>query len=167
MLRDAIAITLVMGFVLLLAVFAYSPPTSPADPTDTSVLPRPEWNFLFLFQLLRYFPGALEWVGATVVPGALVALLFMLPFLDRAEEQNPWRRQVTVVSGFSVIGVIGLLTALAVWSDRATLPICCILPLPRGAGVRRECSSFATSEEKETPVVQISHLLGKPATWHG
>ncbi len=121
MLKDAIAITLVLSCILLLSVFAYSPPTSPADPTDTSVLPRPEWNFLFLFQLLRYFPGVLEWVGATVVPGALVALLFALPFLDRTEERNPWRRQATIVSGFGVLVMIGLLTALAVWSDRATV----------------------------------------------
>jgi quinol-cytochrome oxidoreductase complex cytochrome b subunit len=49
-----------------------------------------------------------------VVPGVLVALLFTLPFLDRAEERNLWRRQATVVFGCGVIGVIGLLTALAV-----------------------------------------------------
>lgn len=120
-LKDAIAITLVVSFIFLLAYFAYSPPTTVADPTDTSVLPRPEWNFLFLFQLLRYFPGALEWVGATVVPGALVVLLFLLPFLDWQEERSPFHRRATIAAGFGIIAGIGLLTALAVFSDRAAV----------------------------------------------
>ena len=29
----------------------------PADPTDATYIPRPEWYFLGLFQLLKYFPG--------------------------------------------------------------------------------------------------------------
>jgi ubiquinol-cytochrome c reductase cytochrome b subunit len=120
-LKDAVAITLVMVFVFSLAYFAYSAPTTAADPTDTSVLPRPEWNFLFLFQLLRYFPGALEWIGATMVPGVLVALLFLLPFLDWQKERSPFRRRATVTAGFGIIAGIGLLTALAVTSDRAAM----------------------------------------------
>lgn len=120
-LKDAIAITLVVSFIFALAVFAYTPPTSPADPTDTSVLPRPEWNFLFLFQLLRYFPGALEWIGATLVPGVIITLLFCLPFLDRGEIRNPLHRRGTVLAGLGVLGGIGVLTILAVLSDRAAV----------------------------------------------
>jgi ubiquinol-cytochrome c reductase cytochrome b subunit len=120
-LKDAIAITLVVSFIFALAAFSYTPPTSPADPTDTSVLPRPEWNFLFLFQLLRYFPGALEWVGATLVPGALVTVLFLLPFLDRGAVRSPRQRRGIVVAGLGVLGGIGALTALAAFSDRAAV----------------------------------------------
>jgi quinol-cytochrome oxidoreductase complex cytochrome b subunit len=58
-----------------------------ADPSDTAYIPRPEWYFLFLFQMLKYFPGKLEWVGTAVIPGAAVLTLFLLPFLDR----NPRR----------------------------------------------------------------------------
>jgi ubiquinol-cytochrome c reductase cytochrome b subunit len=120
-LKDAIAATLVVGFILALALFAYAPPNNPADPTDTSVIPRPEWNFLFLFQLLRYFPGALEWIGATVVPGLLVTALFLLPFIDNSAERSPFHRRATVLSGLGVLAGIGLLTALAVFSDKATV----------------------------------------------
>ena len=37
-------------------------------------MPRPEWYFLSLFQLLKYFPGPLEPVSTTVIPGLVVAL---------------------------------------------------------------------------------------------
>ncbi len=39
-----------------------------ADPTDTTYVPRPEWYFLFLFQLLRMFRGSLEPLGTVVLP---------------------------------------------------------------------------------------------------
>jgi mono/diheme cytochrome c family protein len=63
----------------------------------------------------------LEWIGATMVPGALVTLLVLLPFLDWREERSPFRRLATVASGLGVIAGIGLLTALAVLSDRAAV----------------------------------------------
>ena len=43
-----------------------------ADPTDASYVPRPEWYFLSLFQLLKYFPGPLEPVATMVIPGLVV-----------------------------------------------------------------------------------------------
>jgi quinol-cytochrome oxidoreductase complex cytochrome b subunit len=110
--KDAVAI--------VLALFAYEPPTEPADPTDTTFLPRPEWNFLFLFQLLRYFKGSWEWVGTTIVPTGLVLLLVLLPFLDRGAERNPTRRRAVVLSGLGVVGGILFLTALAVLTTPPT-----------------------------------------------
>jgi ubiquinol-cytochrome c reductase cytochrome b subunit len=111
--KDAVAIVLVLVVIFGLALFAYEPPTEPADPTDTTFLPRPEWNFLFLFQLLRYFKGSWEWVGTTVVPTGLVLLLMLLPFLDRGEERHPARRRAVVLSGLGVVGGMLFLTALA------------------------------------------------------
>jgi ubiquinol-cytochrome c reductase cytochrome b subunit len=112
--KDAVAIILVLVVIFGLALFAYEPPTEPADPTDTTFLPRPEWNFLFLFQLLRYFKGSWEWVGTTLVPAGLVLLLVLLPFLDWGEERRPSRRRAVVLSGLGVVGGILFLTALAV-----------------------------------------------------
>ena len=40
-----------------------------ADPTDTSYVPRPEWYFLPLFQLLKFFKGPLEPIGTAILPG--------------------------------------------------------------------------------------------------
>jgi ubiquinol-cytochrome c reductase cytochrome b subunit len=84
--------------VLLLAVAgaALLPPawTGPADPLDTTYVPKPDWPFLFLYESLKFFQGKWEPVGTVGVPGVLVTLLLLVPFLDRREERRPWRRPV-------------------------------------------------------------------------
>ena len=49
----------VAGGVLLAALAWRGAPAlePPADPTSSDYIPRPEWYFLGLFQLLKYFPG--------------------------------------------------------------------------------------------------------------
>ena len=66
-------------FILLvgLATFVGVANEPPADPSDATYIPRPEWYFLWLFEMLKYFPGTIEWVGTTVVPIVLVLLLLL------------------------------------------------------------------------------------------
>ncbi len=45
--------------------------------------PMPEWYFLWLYQLVRYFPGSWAFIGTVVLPLAAVLLLLYLPWLDR------------------------------------------------------------------------------------
>src|SRR5262249_29995291 len=54
--------------------------------------------FLSLFQLLKYFPGRLEPVATMVIPGAVVALVALLPFLDRRPERHPAKRRLVMVA---------------------------------------------------------------------
>ncbi|MDA0660979.1 MAG: cytochrome b N-terminal domain-containing protein [Planctomycetota bacterium] len=54
---------------------------APADPTEAYKAARPEWYFLFLFQLLKKFKS--EFVGAIVVPGLMMLFLFALPIIGR------------------------------------------------------------------------------------
>ncbi len=95
-------------FLLLigLAAFVGVAPEPKADPSDTSYIPRPEWYFLFLFELLKFFPGSLEWVGTALLPGVAVAVLFLLPFLDRNPKRH-WKNRKVAVGLMSVI-VIGM-----------------------------------------------------------
>jgi len=81
--EDSLVSTVVFLVVVAFAVAFGTPLEGQADPTNTGYVPRPEWYFLFLFQLLRYFPGSLEWVGVVVLPGLFFVFLFLLPFLDR------------------------------------------------------------------------------------
>ena len=92
-------------FALLLTVaVVFRPPLDAiADPTDASYVPRPEWYFLSLFQLLKYFPGPLEPLATMVIPGLVVALLFLLPFLDSRADRHPMKRPL-VTGGFALIG---------------------------------------------------------------
>ena len=84
-----------------------------ADPSDSAYIPRPEWYFLFLFQMLKYFPGSLEWLGTTVIPIIAVLALFLLPFFDRNSHRF-WKARPWAIGIMSVI-VIGIvaLTVLA------------------------------------------------------
>jgi ubiquinol-cytochrome c reductase cytochrome b subunit len=94
---DAVVEDLRVSLVVLvalvgLAVFAGVPLEPRADPTDTAYIPRPEWYFLWLFELLKLFPGPLEWLGALIVPGLLVLLLVLAPVLSGGAERRPLRR---------------------------------------------------------------------------
>jgi ubiquinol-cytochrome c reductase cytochrome b subunit len=115
--RDTTAIALVL---VALAAFAWNgapPLEAPADPSDGTYVPRPEWYFLGLFQLLKYFPGRWEVVGAIVVPGLAAALLLLLPWLDRDPSREP-RRRLAVLALFTVGLALAIgLTALG-WRDR-------------------------------------------------
>jgi mono/diheme cytochrome c family protein len=112
--KDALAALVVFLVLIALASFAGAPLEERADPADTTYTPRPEWYFLFLFQLLKYFPGELEVVGVVVLPTLVILLLFVLPLLDRSSRRHfvhrPWVTGATVVI---VAGVV-LLTILSV-----------------------------------------------------
>jgi mono/diheme cytochrome c family protein len=111
---------MVLAVLVLLAWYAWhgAPPLEgPADPTDATYIPRPEWYFLGLFQLLKYFPGRWEVIGAMVVPGIASAFLALLPWIDRGPDRDPRKRQLVV---FTV--TVGLIAVVALttlgWHDR-------------------------------------------------
>ena len=77
-----------------------------ANPADANYVPRPEWYFLSLFQLLKYVPGPARDRRHADRAGAGVAALFALPFLDRGGARHPWapaRRRFT--AAFAVVGL--------------------------------------------------------------
>ena len=89
--KDMIVAFGMFVILVILAAFIGVKPEPPADPNDASYIPRPEWYFLFLFQMLKYFPGSIEWVGTTVVPVVAILALLLLPFYDRSPVRH-WRR---------------------------------------------------------------------------
>lgn len=103
--------------LLILLIFVSwnwrAPLEFPADPTSADFIPRPQWYFLSLYQMLKYFPGPLEPVAAILLPGALIGGLLALPFIDRSEERRPWRRPLATALAIAVISAIVVLTVLA------------------------------------------------------
>ncbi len=65
--------------------------TAPADPASRYDA-RPEWYFLPLYQLLKYFPGQLEIVAALGAPALFLLAMIAVPFVDRAPSTAPHRR---------------------------------------------------------------------------
>ena len=139
-LKDVVAmlavLAIVLGVILLPAVRAMvegrpivpgelgAELGAPADPSQPYAAARPEWYFLFLFQFLKVFEGwgaDGEFLGAIVVPGAVLGMMFLMPFIGR------WKlgHRFNVLFTLAILVGAGLLTAMALredyaaaWSDR-------------------------------------------------
>ena len=82
-----------------------------ANPAVAVTEPRPEWYFLFLFELLRIFKSPWELIFATIIiPTILMVLLIVWPFLDRGRDRRISRRPVGMAFGLSVPAVLIALT---------------------------------------------------------
>ncbi len=117
--RNALFSLAVVGVLAVLSVSRPAPLDAPADPT-VNYLPRPDWYFLFLFQLLKYFEGKLVIVGTLLIPGLISLVLIALPLLDRGEVRSPlaWQRAPFVAFIYCVVASIFLLTYLALRADQ-------------------------------------------------
>ena len=112
--KDTCAIFAAFVILFVLAAAAQIPLDRVADPTDSTFVPRPDWYFLFLFQLLKLFQGAAEQIGSAVLPAAAVALLFAVPFVDRARLRRVTQRTVAIAVGVLSVTAWTALTAAAV-----------------------------------------------------
>ncbi len=86
-----VALFTVEAVLLLAAVF----PPSIGREIDFSAQysPRPEWYFLFLYQLTKYFPGRWTFIGALLLPGLAFSVLLLAPFLDNSKSPMLRRRR--------------------------------------------------------------------------
>jgi ubiquinol-cytochrome c reductase cytochrome b subunit len=120
--KDAIVALCVVAVIVLLALALGAPLEPPADPTDTAYVPRPEWYFLPLYQLLKLVPGSLESLVAVGVPTALVVALIALPFFDRRSTRNLLHRPIGLAALVVMLGGSGLLIGAAVRSAGPPIP---------------------------------------------
>lgn len=82
--KDAVACLAVLVTVLILVIkFHGAHLYAPADPSEAFSAARPDWYFMFLFQFLKYFPGASEIWGAIVIPGLAMGVIFLMPIVGR------------------------------------------------------------------------------------
>jgi menaquinol-cytochrome c reductase cytochrome b/c subunit len=100
--------------LIMLATFIGVANEPKADPSDSAYVPRPEWYFLFLFEMLKYFPGRLEWLGTFIIPSVVVLTLFLLPFLDRNPKRHFSQRGIAITAMTLVVIGMVFLTVRAV-----------------------------------------------------
>ena len=107
--EDVVGMFILFVVLACAALFAEVPLEKVADPTNANYDPRPEWYFLFLFQLLKYFQGPFEIIGTFIIPTVGMLLLLFLPFLDRSERKVLWKRPIALtVTTVSVVAIVGL-----------------------------------------------------------
>ena len=107
--RCSIVFAVVFGIVILLSIFAEVPLENVAGTVDPAYLPRPEWYYMWLFQLLTFFPGKFEIVGSLVIPTVGIILLFCLPFLSKTNLRGMADRPLATAAGITcLVGIIYL-----------------------------------------------------------
>ncbi len=84
-------------------------------------MPRPEWYFFFLFELLKIFKGQnalMPVIMATfIIPNILMILLIITPFIDRGPERRIQKRPIALISGIAVIVFLAYLTNVGASSN--------------------------------------------------
>ena len=102
--REAIAALIIVAVVIILSLMHPMKVGDPADPSDSSFKPRPEWYFMAPFYLLKVFPSSLEIVPTVIGPSLLFLGLIIFPFFDKDPERSPMKRPVAMT--IMVVGVI-------------------------------------------------------------
>ena len=111
--KDSLMACVVLLSIILMALTFGAELGPKADPTTTTYVPRPEWYFFFLFELLRVIKPAILTPLATIgVPTICIILLILLPFIDRSPERRPERRPIATIAGIFTIVAMGYLTYL-------------------------------------------------------
>jgi quinol---cytochrome c reductase cytochrome c subunit, bacillus type len=112
-LKDSTMALIVVGVIIAMSLILGAEQGPKADPTSTTYVPRPEWYFFFLFELLRVIkPPELVPVATIGIPTICMVLLLLLPFYDRGPERNPTRRPIATTAGVLTIVAMAYLTFL-------------------------------------------------------
>ena len=109
--KDSAMAVVVMAVIIAMSLVLGAELGSKANPTTTTYVPRPEWYFFFLFEVLRVIkPPGLVGLATIGVPTLGMIFLFLLPFYDRGPERRPEKRPIATITGILVIGAMALLT---------------------------------------------------------
>jgi len=112
-LKDSTMALIVVALIVFMSIYLGAEQGPKADPTTTTYVPRPDWYFFFLFELLRVIkPPWLVPVATIGVPTIAMILLLLLPFYDRNPERNPLKRPIASIAGIMTIIAMAFLTFL-------------------------------------------------------
>src|SRR6201990_2192641 len=107
--KDSIMMMFVMVVIIMMSLVLGAELGPKADPTTTTYVPRPEWYFFFLFEVLRVIkPPELVPVATIGIP--TVCMVLLLPFYDKGPERRPNRRPLATTAGILTILAMGYLT---------------------------------------------------------
>ena len=110
--KDSIMAVIVMVVIMLLSLLFGAELGPKVNPTTTTYVPRPDWYFFFLFEVLRVMKNVPKFTPlATIgVPTLCMIALFLLPLYDRSPERLITRRPIALAAGLATIACIAFLT---------------------------------------------------------
>jgi menaquinol-cytochrome c reductase cytochrome b/c subunit len=110
--KDSVMACIVLAVIIFFSLMFGAELGPKADPTTTTYVPRPDWYFFFLFEVLRVMRNVPKFTPmATIgVPTICMILLFLLPFYDRSPERRIERRPIALAAGITTIAAMAYLT---------------------------------------------------------
>lgn len=102
-------------FIGLIVLSIVSPPhMDPKAGTHIpDYLPRPEWYYMWLFQLLTYFTGSWEMIGSLILFGGGLVCLYGVPFFSESRLKGIRNRPVSVAIAATFVVCVVYLTVMA------------------------------------------------------
>ncbi len=116
LLSEFIAWYVVLALLIALASLLPADLMAKADPFHTPPEVKPEWYFLFVYQLLKdaaflsVINPELPKLAGIFIPGIGLALLALLPFLDRSPKRPPRERPMMLVMVILILLIIVFLS---------------------------------------------------------
>lgn len=111
--RASLGFAVVFVILLLLSVYVTPPMEEKAGTLIANYLPRPEWYYMWLFQLLTYFSGSWELIGTILLIGGGVAVLFGVPFFSESKLKGVANRPISIAVAGSFVICVVYLTVMA------------------------------------------------------
>jgi ubiquinol-cytochrome c reductase cytochrome b subunit len=169
--RDTVFMLILLLALLSLAVLFPAPLEPQADPTDSTYNPRPEWYFYFVFQMLKIFEGKYELLGTVIIPNIAVAVLLLVPFLDRGPERNPAKRKAMMAAAALTVVTVGALTVAGARAPIVNVPAVTTPSVLAGRAIyaRSGCSACHSINGKGGTVgPDLTHVGSRrpDAEWH-
>ncbi|MCB0874334.1 MAG: c-type cytochrome [Thermoleophilia bacterium] len=122
--KDHLVAILAFGWIIGMAIWHRVEIGKPVYAATTDFVPRPEWYFFFLFELLKIFKGEnllTPVIMATfIVPNVLMVLLLLTPFIDRGPERRISRRPIALATSIVVFASLAWLTHKGATSEAPT-----------------------------------------------
>jgi menaquinol-cytochrome c reductase cytochrome b/c subunit len=110
--KDSLMAVIVMIVIMVLSLLFGAELGPKVNPATTTYVPRPDWYFFFLFEVLRVMKNVPKFTPfATLgVPTLCMVMLFLLPLYDRNPERLITRRPIALAAGLATIVCIAFLT---------------------------------------------------------
>lgn len=111
--RSSLGFGLLFILLLLLAAYVAPPMEEKAGTLIADYLPRPEWYYMWLFQLLTYFSGSWELIGTILLFAGGLGVLFGIPFFSESKLKGVINRPVSLAAAGSFVVCVVYLTVMA------------------------------------------------------
>jgi menaquinol-cytochrome c reductase cytochrome b/c subunit len=110
--KDSIMGLIVVVIIMLLALLFGAELGPKVNPTTTTYVPRPDWYFFFLFEILRVMKNIPKFtpLAAFGVDAICIILLLLLPLYDRSPERMITKRPIALAAGLATIAAMAYLT---------------------------------------------------------